>query len=55
MPLNIKKNETEVLINGVPALVKKKWYKGASRYNNGATLYKRKYLLRLIIGRQKSK
>ncbi len=31
-----------------------KWYRGASRYNNGATKYGNKYLLRLLIGRSKS-
>ena len=32
-----------------------KWYRGASRYNNGATIYGNKYLLRLLIGRSKTK
>jgi len=32
-----------------------KWYRGASRYNNGATIYGRKYLLRLLLGRLKQK
>jgi hypothetical protein len=30
-----------------------KWFRGASRYNNGATLYGKKYLLRLILSRLK--
>jgi hypothetical protein len=30
-----------------------KWYIGASRYNNGATLYGKKYLLRLLLARNK--
>ena len=30
-----------------------KWYRGASRYNNGATLYGNKYIFRLIISRPK--
>ena len=32
-----------------------KWYRGASRYNNGATLYGKKYILRFILGRLKAK
>jgi len=32
-----------------------KWMRGASRYNNGATIYGRKYLLRLLLGRLKQK
>ena len=30
-----------------------KWYRGASRYNNGATKFANKYLLRLLISRSK--
>jgi hypothetical protein len=31
-----------------------KWYRGASRYNNGATLYRRKYIFRFLISRRKN-
>ena len=34
-------------------LVSLKWYRGASRYTNGATLFGDKYILRLIIARAK--
>ncbi|MCB0701015.1 MAG: hypothetical protein KDC11_14280 [Chitinophagaceae bacterium] len=27
-----------------------RWYRGASRYNNGATRYGDKYFLRLVLG-----
>lgn len=27
-----------------------KWYRGAARYNNGATIYGKKYFLRLVMG-----
>lgn len=30
-----------------------RWYRGASRYNNGATLYGRKYLFRYLIAYKK--
>jgi len=30
-----------------------KWRRGANRYNNGATRYGKKYLLRVIIARNK--
>jgi len=26
-----------------------KWYRGASRYNNGATIYGKKYFIRLVM------
>jgi len=32
-----------------------KWYRGASRYNNGCTTYGRRYLLRLVLGRLKER
>jgi len=32
-----------------------KWYRGASRYNNGATLYGKKYMLRYLLGYAKQK
>ncbi len=32
-----------------------KWYRGASRYNNGATLYGDKYKLRYLIAYNKVK
>ncbi len=34
-------------------LVDLKWFRGASRYNNGTTLYGKKYVLRYLIGRSK--
>ncbi len=30
-----------------------KWYRGASRYNNGATIFGNKYLFRYLISRNK--
>lgn len=30
-----------------------KWYRGASRYNNGATLYGRKYIFRYLISKER--
>jgi len=30
-----------------------KWYRGANRYNNGATRYERKYVFRYIIAYKK--
>ena len=31
-----------------------KWFRGAGRYNNGATIYGRKYMIRLLFNRLKS-
>lgn len=51
MALKINNKYAEVKINHKPLEVSYKWYRGASRYNNGATRYGKKYLLRLIIAR----
>jgi len=32
-----------------------KWYRGANRYNNGATLYGKKYLLRYLLSMLKQR
>lgn len=52
--LDIYKKNIPVNINGEVVMVSLKWYRGANRWNNGATRYGRKYLLRLIIGRSKA-
>jgi len=38
---------------GEPFLTNLRWFRGASRYNNGGTTYGRKYRFRLLIGRVK--
>jgi len=38
-----------IKIKGEDFLITLKWYRGSNRYNNGATRYKRKYLMRWII------
>lgn len=43
----------EIKINSEKILVSLKWLRGASRYNNGGTVYKDKYRLRIIFGRIK--
>ena len=40
-------NDEEVWVN-------LKWFRGASRYNNGCTRYGKKYHLRWVIGRAKA-
>ncbi|BAV07482.1 hypothetical protein FLA_3508 [Filimonas lacunae] len=40
---------------GEEVMVSLKWMRGASRYNNGATRYGRKYHLRLVLGREKER
>lgn len=51
--MDIHKENIAVQIMDTEYMVSLKWYRGASRYNNGATRYKRKYLMRLIISRAK--
>ncbi len=46
--MDIYLENIEVKINGTVVLTNMKWFRGASRYNNGATLYGRKYLMRLV-------
>jgi hypothetical protein len=57
--MNIKIENIEVAINGEPFLANLKWFRGASRYNNGGNhngkLLKDKYPLRIIIGRLKER
>ena len=40
---------------GETTFVSLKWLRGASRYNNGATRYDRKYRIRVIMGRAPGK
>lgn len=47
--MNIYLENIEVKIKGEVVLTNLKWFRGASRYNNGATLYGRKYLIRLVM------
>ncbi len=51
--MDIHKKDITVLISNEKTLVNLKWYRGASRYNNGTTVYKNKYKLRLILSRAK--
>lgn len=51
--MDIYRENIKVMITGEEVLVSLKWYRGASRYNNGCTRYGRKYHLRLAIGRAK--
>jgi hypothetical protein len=57
--LNIKIENIDLVINGGSILVNLKWFRGASRYNNGGNhngkLLKDKYPLRIINGRLKEK
>lgn len=48
-----KKNIEIALDNGDKWWVNLRWLRGAGRYNNGATRYKKKYQFRLIIGKAK--
>lgn len=52
MDINKKKLEVQ-LNNGDKFLANLRWFRGANRYNNGATHYKDKYHFRFIIGRAK--
>jgi hypothetical protein len=53
--LDIYKENIPIDLNGKEVMVSLSWFRGASRWNNGATVYGRKYTLRLIIGRLKQK
>ena len=56
LDMDIKRQNISVIyLNDENILVSLKWLRGASRYNNGATIYGRKYLLRLLLGRVKQK
>jgi hypothetical protein len=41
--------------NGENTYVTLRWFRGASRYNNGGTNHKGRYLMRLVLGRVKQK
>jgi hypothetical protein len=49
--MDVNRRYIKVTINDEDSLVDLKWFRGASRYNNGCTRFGRKYLLRLVIGR----
>ncbi len=49
--MDINKSDIQIIVaDGQRAFVSVKWYRGASRYNNGATKYGRKYQCRVIMG-----
>ena len=48
--MDIHRENIKVTIADEDLLVSPKWFRGASRYNNGCTRYGRKYYLRLVIG-----
>jgi len=49
--MNINKRDIEIKYGDVPMMDSLKWFRGASRYNNGATKYGKKYNLRFIMHR----
>jgi hypothetical protein len=55
--MNVKVENIKLEINGKLFLANLKWFRGASRYNNGGNhngrLLKPKYPLRIIFGRLK--
>ncbi len=53
MPRKIYKKDCTTHIGDKEIVVTLKWFRGAGRYNNGATIYKQKYNLRLILSRAK--
>lgn len=57
--MNVKVENIKVEINGKSFLASLKWFRGASRYNNGGNyngrLLKDKYPLRIIFGRLKDR
>jgi hypothetical protein len=55
MKKNLNKESILVIIKDKEISVSPKWYRGASRYNNGATKFGRKYFIRLIMSWAKNK
>ena len=53
--MNIREQNISVQIIDEDVLVSLKWLRGASRYNNGATKYKRKHLFRYLINKKPDK
>ena len=54
--MNIHEDNIPVkYLNDEEVLVSLKWLRGASRYNNGATMYGKKYSLRLFLTRAQDK
>ncbi|SIT30214.1 hypothetical protein SAMN05421788_109163 [Filimonas lacunae] len=53
--MDIHKDDIRFRLMGEEVMVSLKWMRGASRYNNGATRYGRKYHLRLVLGREKER
>jgi hypothetical protein len=51
--MDINKADIKVRILENEYLVSLKWYRAASRYNNGATRFGNKYRMRLILARAK--
>ena len=47
--MDINKSDTEITDASQLYQVSLKWFRGANRYNNGATKYGKKYNLRYII------
>ena len=52
--MNINKTDKIISVGSEQSYsVNLRWFRGANRYNNGATRYKGKYKFRLFIGRAK--
>ena len=49
--MDINERDTEIMYGDKPMMVSLKWFRGASRYNNGATKYGKKYDFRFIMHR----
>ncbi len=53
--MNIHTPNIPVTFNeGKPIMVSLKWLRGANRYNNGATRYMHKYIIRVVMGTNKN-
>jgi hypothetical protein len=51
--MDVYRNNIKINLGDEDIWVSLKWFRGASRYNNGCTLYGKKYHLRWIMGRAK--
>ena len=51
--MRVQKQNMKISVGNEDFLVSLKWLRGSGRYNNGATRFKNKYLMRMVMSRAK--
>jgi hypothetical protein len=51
--MDVNRKDIRVTVNCEESFVNLRWFRGASRYNNGCTRFRRKHALRLALSRSK--